>query len=74
MKMAWPLTIGLIGCTETSVTTNQRRVTPQKSEDLIYTAAEAWNHADTKQFVASLPPSLPSLQKGVPKRKRHKVH
>ena len=38
--------MGLIGCPETSV--NNYQSTPcviQKSEDLIYTAAEAWNHA-----------------------------
>jgi len=41
---AWPLKMGPIGCTETSVTTNLRCVTSQKSEDIIYTAAEAWNY------------------------------
>jgi hypothetical protein len=35
---------GQIGCTETSETYNQHCVTSQKSEDLIYTAAEAINH------------------------------
>ena len=37
-KMDW------IGCPETSVTTNLRRVTSQKSEGLIYAAAKPWNH------------------------------
>ena len=37
---------GSIWCVETSVTTShQRCVTSQKSEDLIYIAAEAWNRA-----------------------------
>jgi hypothetical protein len=35
------LKTGRIGCTETSVTTNQRCVTSQKREGLIETAAEA---------------------------------
>ena len=35
-----------IGCTETSVTTNLSCVTSHKSEDLIYTAAEAWNQGN----------------------------
>jgi hypothetical protein len=40
----WLLNMGATRCPETSVNANQRSVTPQKSEDLIYTAAEAWNH------------------------------
>ena len=36
----------LIGCTETLVTINLPCVTPQKSEYLIYTAAEAWHHTN----------------------------
>jgi hypothetical protein len=44
-QQSWPLNIGETGCPETSVTTNQRCVTYHKDEDLIYTAAEAWNHA-----------------------------
>jgi PHD/YefM family antitoxin component YafN of YafNO toxin-antitoxin module len=36
--------MGPLGCSETSVTTDLRCVTSQKSEDLIYVAAEAWNH------------------------------
>jgi len=36
---------GLIGYLETSVSTSQRFVTSQKSEDLIYPTVEAWNHA-----------------------------
>jgi len=35
-----------IGYTGTSVTTNLSCVTSQKSEDLIYTAAEAWNQGN----------------------------
>ena len=42
---SWPLEIGPMGCLETSVTTNLRCVTSQKSEDIIYFAAEAWSHA-----------------------------
>jgi hypothetical protein len=32
-------------CPETSVKINQRRLTSPKSGDLIYSVAEAWNHA-----------------------------
>jgi len=39
--------MGPISCPETSVTTNQRCVTFQKSESLIYTGVEAWTHAHT---------------------------
>jgi len=42
---AWTLKMGPIGCTETSVTASLRCVTSEKSEDIICTAAEAWNHA-----------------------------
>jgi hypothetical protein len=34
-----------IGFPETSETTHERFLTSQKSERLIYTAAEAWNRA-----------------------------
>jgi len=44
----WPLKMGPIGCPETSLTTNQRCVTFQKKDDLIYTAAEAWNCANNR--------------------------
>ena len=37
--------MGPIGCSETSVTTILRFVTSQKNEDLVYTAARAWNVA-----------------------------
>jgi hypothetical protein len=37
--------MGPIGFPETSETTNERRVTSQKSERLIYTAVEARNRA-----------------------------
>ena len=38
--------MGPIGYSETSVTNcHLRYVTSQKSEDFIYTAAEAWNNA-----------------------------
>ena len=33
-----------IGCCQTSVNTNLHCVTSLKSDDLIYTAAETWNH------------------------------
>jgi len=51
---AWHLLKGPISCPETSVNTKQRCVTFQKSETLIYTGAEAWNHAHTniwKEFL-----------------------
>jgi hypothetical protein len=35
----------LTHCPETSVTTDLLCVTSQKSDDLIYTKTEAWNHA-----------------------------
>jgi hypothetical protein len=35
-------------CPETSTNTNMHCVTSQKSEDLIYTTAEDWNHASKK--------------------------
>jgi len=37
--------MGPTDCPETSLTINLRCVTSQKSEDLIYNAAEARNHA-----------------------------
>ena len=39
----WQLKMGLIGCPETSVTTNPRCVISHSSEYLVDTAAEAWN-------------------------------
>jgi len=42
---AWPLMVGQTGCCEMLITTNLHCVTSQNSEDLIYTAAEAWNQA-----------------------------
>jgi hypothetical protein len=43
---AWTLEKGMIYCPETSVTnTNIRRVISHYSEDLLYTAAEAWSLA-----------------------------
>jgi hypothetical protein len=39
----WTLKMGRIGCAETPVTTDVCCMTSQKSEDVIYTAAEAWN-------------------------------
>ena len=53
-KTAWPLKKEPIGCSEMSVTTNLRCVTSQKSEDFIYTAAEARNHA-TRHLSLSKP-------------------
>ena len=44
--------MGPVGCPETSVTTNLRCVTSQKSEDHIYTAKEAWNHERDVTFCA----------------------
>jgi hypothetical protein len=44
----WYLVPDVLGQTvgpETLVTTNRRCLTSQKSEDLIFTAAEAWDHA-----------------------------
>jgi hypothetical protein len=40
--------MGPIGCPQTSVTSNLHCVTSQKSEDLVYTAAEDWNHVREK--------------------------
>ena len=45
--MAWPLKMGAIGCPKTSITTNLRCVTSQKSEDFFYTASEASNCASS---------------------------
>jgi len=51
-------------CPETLVTyTNQRCVTSQKNEDLIYTAAEAWNLAITQQHYHCLWITIPFLYK-----------
>jgi hypothetical protein len=44
-----------MGCPETSVTITLRCVTFQKSEGLIYTAAEAWNH---KRWLLYITPGL----------------
>ena len=41
----WPSKTGPISCPESSVTTNKRCETSHKREDLIYTAAAAWNLA-----------------------------
>ena len=38
--------MGPIGCPETSVAINLPCVTSQKTEDLMYTTAEAWNYAE----------------------------
>jgi hypothetical protein len=45
--------MGPIGSPETSVTTSLYCVTSLKSEDLIYTAAEAWNHAADSSVLQS---------------------
>ena len=45
---------GPIRCSETSVTTNLRCVTPQKSEDIIYIVAETWNRARMQYFGGSI--------------------
>ena len=45
---AWPLKMRPTGCPETSVTINA--LTSQKIKDLIYTAAEAWNHAKYEYY------------------------
>jgi len=42
---SWHLKMGPTDCLEISLTLNIRYVTSQESEDLIYTAAEAQNHA-----------------------------
>jgi hypothetical protein len=41
----WPLKMGPLFCPEMPVNTNWRCVTFRKSEDIIYTTAEAWNAA-----------------------------
>jgi len=43
---AWPLQMGLTSSPKMPITTNQCYVTSQKSNNLIYTAAEAWNHTE----------------------------
>jgi hypothetical protein len=43
---ALPLKLGLMGSPEMSVTTNQCYVKSQKSNNLIHTAAEVWNHTE----------------------------
>ena len=49
-----PLKMGQTGCTETSVTTSLRCVKCQKREYIIYTAAEAWNHAYNFKIISLL--------------------
>jgi hypothetical protein len=39
--------MGPVGCPDMLVTISQRWLTSQKSEDLISTTMEAWNHATT---------------------------
>ena len=48
------LTTWRIGCTETSVSINICCLTSQKSEDLVYVATEAWDHA-----ISLIPKHLP---------------
>ena len=43
----WSLKMRPIGCPETSMITNLRWVTSQKSEELIYIAEEAWSSVGT---------------------------
>jgi len=50
-----PLKMGPTGWPETSVTTNQSRPRPPRSKDLIYTAAEAYNHEQAIYFKTALP-------------------
>jgi hypothetical protein len=46
VEASWPLKRGAIACPQGRYrTTTQRCVISQKSADLIYIAAEAWNHA-----------------------------
>ena len=49
----WSFTLKMeqTGFPETSVNTNLRHVTSQKSEGLIYTSAEAWNHKKIESFI-----------------------
>jgi hypothetical protein len=51
-----PIRIFLDCCSETLITTNLRWITSQKSEDLVYTAAEVWNRAKlvALQFIRKL--------------------
>ena len=49
-RTAWPLKMGPIGCTETSVITNLCCVTSLKSKCLIHTAAQAWNHTHISSY------------------------
>ena len=48
---AWLLKIWPLGCPETSVSTNIRHVTFQKSKYLIYTAVEALNHTYVRIYL-----------------------
>jgi hypothetical protein len=45
-RTAFPLDLGPMTCTETSVTTNLLCATSQKSKDIVDTRAEASNYAD----------------------------
>jgi hypothetical protein len=55
LKAALPLKLGAMGCPETSMTTNRRCVTSQKSDSLIYNAARAWVRAcDVRLLVTEL--------------------
>jgi len=49
-----------MGYHEASVTTNQYHVTTLKSEDLIYTAAGAWNQASLNSFKSQTLPAARS--------------
>lgn len=44
-RIAWPLTMEPTSCPEKFETTNLSCETSEKIDDVIYTATEAWNHA-----------------------------
>jgi hypothetical protein len=62
-----------IGCPETSVTTNQRCLTFQKSEDLMYTEAESWPRLPWDSSIIVFPYSFPYLSDKLQKLHRRKM-
>ena len=50
----WPWVRGPIGCPDSSVIASLRCVTSQKSDDHIYTAADARGHANYVLYLAGL--------------------
>jgi len=61
VQTVWPLNMGPIGCPDASVIASLRCVTSQKSDDHIYTAAEARGNANNVLCPASLTSGHPKL-------------